>query len=78
MRDTVRERIPVRKIETMRPIAAAVDEIAAALSFEKDPTALTWPSLTDFHLSGQAERGRLAESVGATENVGRTFCSQSR
>jgi len=26
--------MPVRKIETMRPIAAAVDEIVAALSLE--------------------------------------------
>jgi hypothetical protein len=30
----------VRKIETMRPVAAAVDEIVAALSLEKDPTTL--------------------------------------
>jgi hypothetical protein len=32
--------VPVRKIETMRPVAAAVDEIVAALSLEKDTTVL--------------------------------------
>jgi len=32
--------IPVRKIETMRPVAAAVDEIVAALSLEKDTAAV--------------------------------------
>ena len=32
--------VPVRKIETMRPVAAAVDEIVAALSFGEGTTAL--------------------------------------
>ena len=52
--------VPVRKIQTMRPVAAAVDELVAALSLETDAAALVGPSLADLRSSPRVERGRLA------------------